>query len=62
MEPRSNSYELKGTIADTKGVHGIAVAPDLGRGFTSNGRADSVTIFDLKTIMPKTFAILVFGK
>jgi len=46
----ADTYELKGTIADTKGVHGIALAPDLGRGFTSNGRTDTVTIFDLKTL------------
>lgn len=39
-----------GEIPDTKGVHGIAVADKLGRGFTSNGRDDSVTIFDLKTL------------
>lgn len=46
----ADSGEVKGTIADTKGVHGIAVAPELGRGFTSNGRADDVTVFDLKTL------------
>jgi DNA-binding beta-propeller fold protein YncE len=46
----ADSYEIKGTIEDTKGVHGIAVAPDLGSGFTSNGRADTVTIFDLKNL------------
>jgi DNA-binding beta-propeller fold protein YncE len=46
----ADSGEVKGTIADTKGVHGIAVAADLGRGFTSNGRDDTVTIFDLKTL------------
>jgi YVTN family beta-propeller protein len=39
-----------GNIPDTQGVHGIAIAPDLGRGFTSNGRANTVTIFDLKTL------------
>jgi DNA-binding beta-propeller fold protein YncE len=39
-----------GEIPDTQGVHGIALAPDLGRGFTSNGRANTVTIFDLKTL------------
>src|SRR5579884_633417 len=33
----ADSGEVKGTIADTKGVHGIAIAPDAGRGFTSNG-------------------------
>jgi DNA-binding beta-propeller fold protein YncE len=41
-----------GTIADTPGVHGIAVAADLGRGFTSNGRANTVTVFDLKSLKP----------
>jgi DNA-binding beta-propeller fold protein YncE len=39
-----------GDIPDTLGVHGIALAPDLGRGFTSNGQANSITIFDLKTL------------
>lgn len=39
-----------GEIPDTAGVHGVALAPDLGRGFTSNGRASTVTIFDLKTL------------
>jgi YVTN family beta-propeller protein len=38
------------TIPGTAGVHGIALAPDLGKGFTSNGRADTVTVFDLKTL------------
>lgn len=39
-----------GDIPDTSGVHGLALAPDLGRGFTSNGKANTVTIFDLKTL------------
>src|SRR5207244_4007995 len=39
-------------IPDTPGVHGIALAPGLGRGFTSNGRAGTVTAFDLKTLKP----------
>jgi YVTN family beta-propeller protein len=38
------------TIGDTQGVHGIALAPDIGKGFTSNGRADTVTVFDLKSL------------
>src|SRR5260370_12294723 len=46
----ADAYAAVGDIPDTQGVHGIAVASDLGRGFTSNGRADSVTIFDLKTL------------
>jgi len=41
--------EVVGDIPDTKGVHGIAIANDLNRGFTSNGQANNVTIFDLKT-------------
>ncbi|MCX6225759.1 MAG: YncE family protein [Bacteroidia bacterium] len=45
-----NDYKLIGTIPDTKGVHGIAVARDLGKGFISNGRDSSVTIFTLKTL------------
>jgi YVTN family beta-propeller protein len=48
------------TIADTQGVHGIALAPDLGKGFTSNGRADTVTVFDLKSLAP-TGTIAVNG-
>lgn len=39
-----------GTIADTSGVHGIAIAQDLHRGFTSDGKADAVTVFDLDTL------------
>jgi YVTN family beta-propeller protein len=38
-----------GDIPNTPGVHGIAIAPDLGRGYTSNGRDSSVTIIDTKT-------------
>ena len=41
--------KIVGEIPNTEGVHGIALAPELGRGFTSNGRADTVTVFDLKT-------------
>src|SRR5215831_3486220 len=39
-----------GEIPNTEGVHGIALAQDLGKGFTSNGRTNSVTVFDLKTL------------
>jgi DNA-binding beta-propeller fold protein YncE len=41
-----------GSIPKTPGVHGIAIAPELGRGFVSNGQASTVTIFDLKTLKP----------
>ena len=37
------------SIPNLKGVHGVAFAPDRGRGYISNGRGNSVTVFDLKT-------------
>ena len=46
----ADTYAVVGDIPDTQGVHGIAIASDLGRGFTSNGRSNDVTIFDLKTL------------
>jgi len=39
-----------GDIPDTPGVHGIALAPELGRGFTSNGREGTVSIFDIRNL------------
>jgi len=39
-----------GDIPDTPGVHGIALAPELNKGFISNGRGNNVTVFDLKTL------------
>lgn len=41
---------VAGKIADTPGVHGIALAPDIGRGYVSAGRAGVVVVFDLKTL------------
>ena len=41
-----------GDITDTPGVHGIALAYALGRGYTSNGRDSSISVFDLKTLAP----------
>lgn len=46
----ADSGSQAGDIPDTQGVHGIALAPDLGRGFVTNGGANTVTIFDLKTL------------
>ena len=45
-----DSGKKVGDIAETPGVHGIALATDLDRGFVSNGREGTVTIFDLKTL------------
>jgi DNA-binding beta-propeller fold protein YncE len=50
----ADSLQPVGDLPDTPGVHGIALAPELGRGFTSNGRAGTVTVFDLKTLKPIT--------
>jgi YVTN family beta-propeller protein len=44
-----NSDTIAGEIADTPGVHGFAIAPELGRGFSSNGKENKVSIVDLKT-------------
>lgn len=46
----TDNDQVVGDIANTAGVHGIAIAPELGRGFTSNGRDSTVTIFDLKSL------------
>jgi DNA-binding beta-propeller fold protein YncE len=53
--------EVIGDLPNTEGVHGIAVAKDLGKGFTSNGRANTVTVFDLAT-MKATGTVTVPGK
>ncbi len=45
-----DTEKVVGEIPDTEGVHGIALAPDLGDGYTSNGAAGTVSIFDLKTL------------
>jgi YVTN family beta-propeller protein len=42
--------KVVGTIPQLHGVHGIAVAPELNKGFISNGQSNSVTVFDLKTL------------
>jgi len=44
--------KIVGEIPDLPGVHGFAIAPELGRGFTSNGRGNTSTIIDLKTLQP----------
>ena len=52
----ADTYAVVGDIPGTDGVHGIALAPEFGRGFTSNGRSNTVTIFDLKTLKVLTKA------
>jgi DNA-binding beta-propeller fold protein YncE len=48
-----DSLKTVGDVAGTPGVHGVALAPELGRGFTSNGHEGTVSIFDLKTFATK---------
>src|SRR6476620_1049104 len=49
-----DSGAIVGKIPNTPGVHGVAIAPELSRGFVSAGQTSTVTIFDLKTL--KTIA------
>ena len=42
--------KVAGDIPDTAGVHGVAIAEKLGRGYSSNGRDNSISVFDLKTL------------
>jgi len=51
---------VAGKIENLQGVHGIALARDLGHGFISDGRANAVVVFDLKTL--KTLATIDTGK
>jgi YVTN family beta-propeller protein len=44
---------LAGVIPDAKGVHGVTIAPEFNKGFTSNGRDSSVTVFN-----PVTFQVI----
>jgi DNA-binding beta-propeller fold protein YncE len=46
----STTGDSLGFIPKTTGVHGIALVQELNKGFTSNGRSNSVTVFDLKTL------------
>ncbi len=46
----TESGKQVGEIPDTAGVHGVALDYEAGRGFTSNGREDTVSVFDLKSL------------
>lgn len=46
------SGKILAEVPGTEGVHGIAIVPDAGRGFASDGRSDTVTVFDLKSLSP----------
>lgn len=47
-----DSYTVVGELPGTAGVHGVAIAPEFGRGFTSNGKSGASTMFDPATLKP----------
>ncbi len=46
------SGKVIGEVPDTPGIHGVAIVPAPKRGVTSNGRADTATVFDLESLKP----------
>lgn len=48
----AKTHEKIGTIPNLQGVHGVLAVPKVSRGITTNGRSNTVTIFDLKTLKP----------
>src|SRR6202451_4397301 len=46
----TESGKQVGEIPETPGVHGVALDYEIGRGFTSNGKEDTVSVFDLKSL------------
>jgi DNA-binding beta-propeller fold protein YncE len=46
----ADSFSVVGTISGLKGCHGILVLPELGKGFITDGDAETVAVFDLKTL------------
>ena len=47
------SDSVVGDIPNTPGAHGVALAPDLGRGFVSDGRDSTVTVFDRASVVAR---------
>ena len=45
-----DTHEKVGEITNLQGVHGVIAVPKTGRGITTNGRSNTATIFDLKTL------------
>lgn len=56
----ADTLTVIGEVLKTEGVHGVAIASEIGRGFTSNGRASTVSIFDLNTL--KVIAEVAVGR
>lgn len=54
----AGSGKVLGAVANTPGVHGIAIVPELHRGFTTNGGNATVSVFDTETFKTlKTIAV-----
>ncbi len=56
----TESGKVVGDIANTAGVHCVALVPSIGKGFTSNGKSGDVTVFDMNTL--KTERTIPAGK
>lgn len=48
----ASSGKVLGEVPGTEGVHGVALVPNIGKGFASDGRSDSVTVFDSNSLNP----------
>ena len=46
----TKTLKVTGDVPDLQAIHGVALAPELSRGFISNGGDNTVTVFDLKTL------------
>ena len=46
----ADNFSVVGTISGLKRCHGVVVLPDLGKGFITDGDAETVAVFDLKTL------------
>jgi hypothetical protein len=46
----ADSGEVVGDVPNTAGIHGIALVAEMNKGFTSNGKAGTSTVFDIKTL------------
>lgn len=50
----ADSYAKVGVVPDVAGAHGVAIAPEVNRGFATAGKANAVVVFDTKTLKPIT--------
>jgi len=54
----TDTGKLIGEVSDTAGVHDVAIASSIGKGFTTNGKSNDISVFDLKTLkVEKTISV-----